>query len=63
MKAIPLYSSDLIKELDKDYPDRCPSMKDSERDVCFKIGQRDVVSTLLALQKSEENRRQKKQKE
>ncbi len=36
----------LLSFLDGLYPESCPSLKDDERTVWFKAGQRDVVNTL-----------------
>lgn len=57
IKPIPLYSKDLIEELDKAFPNCCPDKdKDTDRDVWFKAGQRSVVNHLKArLKESEEN--------
>ena len=46
---IPTYAIDLIEELDKSYPNKHPSLSDSEREVWFKAGQRSVVDTLLSI--------------
>ena len=41
---LPYTVDELIKVLDKIYPDRSPSLKDNEREVWFKAGQRSVVN-------------------
>lgn len=47
---------DVIKLLDRLYPDRCPDLKMSDREVWYKAGQRSVVDYLLYLKKRyEEN--------
>jgi hypothetical protein len=52
---LPVYSVDLIKELDAMYPDRCPDLKTSDREIWFQGGQRSVVRFLLSLiQENEE---------
>lgn len=47
MKTLPLYSEDLVKELDKLYPNQCPDIRWEDRVIWFKAGQREVVNTLL----------------
>ncbi len=54
MKPIPMLSVDLIKELDEQFPDRCPDLGDPERSVWYKAGQRAVVNHLLARLKAME---------
>lgn len=56
-KALPLYSKDLIEQLDEAFPDKCPDKeRDTDRDVWYKAGQRSVVNHLKArLKESEEN--------
>ena len=48
---LPLLVTDLIKELDATYKERCPFIGDSERMVWFRAGQRDVVNQLIKVQK------------
>jgi hypothetical protein len=43
---LPALSQDLINKLDKLFPDRCPLLTDSDRDVWFKVGQRSVINYL-----------------
>jgi hypothetical protein len=52
-----MLSADLIKELDKAYPDQCPSLSLSEREVWFKAGQRSVVNSLLMRQAKPKKRK------
>ena len=52
---LPYTVDELIKVLDKIYPDRSPSLKDNEREVCFKAGQRSVVNWLNELKKRSED--------
>ncbi len=54
MDKLPSFSSDLIKMLDEAYPDRCPSINLSDREVWFKAGQRSVVNKLLSLSREED---------
>ena len=43
---LPALSQDLINKLDKLFPDKCPLLTDSDRDVWFKVGQRSVINYL-----------------
>tara|TARA_Y100001951_G_scaffold21259_1_gene16214 strand:- start:112 stop:333 length:222 start_codon:yes stop_codon:yes gene_type:complete len=52
---LPYTVDELIKVLDKIYPDRSPSLKDNEREVWFKAGQRSVVNWLIELKKRSED--------
>ena len=52
---LPYTVDELIKVLDKIYPDRLPSLKDNEREVWFKAGQRSVVNWLNELKKRSED--------
>ena len=36
----------LLEDLERRFPERCPSLKDSDREVWFKAGQRNVVAFL-----------------
>lgn len=44
----------LIRELDKTYPDSCPKLSDTDREIWYQAGQRSVVSRLLYLLKKQE---------
>ena len=46
---------ELIKTLDKVFPEKAPDLKDSERTVWHKAGQRSVVNWLLELKNRNEN--------
>lgn len=46
---LPLYSVDLIKQLDKDIPHETPSLSEPERAIFYRAGQRDLVDRLLIL--------------
>lgn len=48
MKPIKTLSVDLILELDKQYPSKCPDPNDSERVIWMKAGQRLLVDNLLS---------------
>ncbi len=49
MDHLPLYSIDLIKLLDKSYPNTCPLLTDTDREIWFKSGQRYLVDKLISL--------------
>lgn len=51
---LPVKTDDLIKELDKIYPNQCADLKDTERDIFYKSGQRSVVN-FLKLKQSQSN--------
>lgn len=44
---VPLLSKELIDYLDEMFPDKCAELKDTERDIFYKSGQRSVVSHLI----------------
>jgi hypothetical protein len=44
---IPIISNDLIKYLNGIFPDKCADLKDTEKEVFFKGGQRSVVNHLI----------------
>lgn len=43
---IPLYSTDLIAQLDEAFPEKCPDIKDSERTIWKYAGMRELVRVL-----------------
>lgn len=43
---LPLISNDLVVYLDEMFPDKCPDLKESEREIFYKAGQRSVVNHL-----------------
>ena len=49
MNKLPVLSVDLIEALSKDYPERCPGLDMTDREVWFYAGQRDVVRNLEIL--------------
>jgi hypothetical protein len=53
--TLPLKTDDLIKELDKLFPDQCPDIRESERTIFFKSGQRSVVNFLKSKQAENNN--------
>ena len=57
MSQIPAIPQELIDWLDEMFPDKCPSLSDSDRQVWFKAGSRYVVDFLKSKRKEfEENR-------
>ena len=44
--VLPALSQDLINKLDKLFPDKCPLLTDTEREVWYKVGQRSVINYL-----------------
>ena len=52
---LPYTVNELIKTLDKVFPEKAPDLKDSERTVWHKAGQRSVVNWLLELKNRNEN--------
>lgn len=53
-ETLPVYSIDLIQELDKHFPEKHPSLSMPDREIWFRAGQRDVVNRLLTLMKKQE---------
>ena len=53
MKELPLMTEDLIKELDLAFPDKCPALDLSDREVWYRAGQRSVVNSLLQRKKKQ----------
>ena len=43
---LPALSQDLINKLDKLFPDKCPLLTDSDREIWYKVGQRSVINYL-----------------
>lgn len=54
MEKIPVYSVDLIKELDKLYPERSPEPSQSDREIWMAVGARRLVRALIAKVKADE---------
>lgn len=48
MKVLPYTIGELIEDLDKEYPERSPNPKDSEREIWMKAGERRLVNILIA---------------
>ena len=51
---IPIISKELIEYLDSIFPEKCADLKDTEKEVFFKGGQRSVVNHLINLKKIQE---------
>lgn len=49
----PPVPDELVKALDRLFPERSPDPKDDDRAIWMKVGQRDVVRLLLAKQKQQ----------
>jgi hypothetical protein len=43
----PIIKEELIKYLNNLFPDKCPDLKDSEKEIYYKSGQRSVVNHLI----------------
>ena len=52
---LPYTVEELVKTLDKVFPEKSSDLKDSERTVWFKEGQRSVVNWLIELKNRSEN--------
>ena len=52
---LPYTVEELIKVLNKIYPEKAPELKDNEKTVWFKAGQRSVVNWLRDLKTRSEN--------
>ncbi len=44
---LPIIKEELIKYLDKLFPNKCADLKETERDIFYKSGQRSVVEHLI----------------
>ena len=44
--VLPALSKSLIEKLDKLFPDKCPLLTDSDREIWYKVGQRSVINYL-----------------
>jgi hypothetical protein len=52
---LPYTVEELINLLDKVFPEKAPDLKDNEKTVWHKAGQRSVVNWLIELKKRNEN--------
>lgn len=57
MEKLPTLSVDLVAELDRLYPERCPDPNQSNREIWMEVGARNLVRYLLekVRQSAEEN--------
>ncbi len=53
-RRIPIISKELITYLNDIFPDRCADLKDTEKEVFHKSGQRSVVNHLIKEKKIQE---------
>jgi hypothetical protein len=44
--VLPALSQDLINKLDKLFPDKCPLLTHTDREIWYKVGQRSVIDYL-----------------
>ncbi len=51
---IPVLSKELINYLNEIFPEKCAELKDTEKEVFYKSGQRSVVSHLIHQKKIQE---------
>lgn len=58
---LPMLTVDLIKMLDKRFPDKCPNINAPDRQVWFDAGARSVVNLLLRLQREQEENNKPKE--
>lgn len=61
MDKIPSFSIDLIKYLDELYPEKCPTVKQKEREIWMYAGKRELVRNLKNLMTSLENEKYEKE--
>lgn len=54
MNPIPHLSSELIEQLDETHPHRCPSPKQSEREIWMQAGERLLIDRLLQRKKAQD---------
>lgn len=47
MKGLPVYTVDLVDELDETFPHKCPIEKDSERRIWMDAGRRELIDWLV----------------
>jgi F420-dependent methylenetetrahydromethanopterin dehydrogenase len=54
MEKIPFAAVDLIEKLDQLYPEKCPAVTDSEREIWMYAGARELVRRLVHRAKQEQ---------
>lgn len=52
---VPQVTEELLKYLEVTFPDRCPSLGDSDRDIWVAVGGRKVVEHLKGLYEAQQN--------
>lgn len=57
---LPYEATELIKLLDKQYPNKYPDLRDSDREIWFNAGARSVVDRLINEMKRDEKNSKKK---
>tara|TARA_B100001989_G_C24545085_1_gene470180 strand:+ start:896 stop:1105 length:210 start_codon:yes stop_codon:yes gene_type:complete len=51
VEVLPIISDEMIDALSVAFPNRCPDLSDTDREVWYKSGQRSVVDFLIEQQK------------
>ena len=51
VEVLPIISDEMIDALSVAFPNRCPDLSDTDREVWYKAGQRAVVDYLIEQQK------------
>ena len=51
LRKVPLISDEIIKYLDNIFPNQCADLKDTEKKIFYKSGQRSVVNHLMEKRK------------
>lgn len=54
MEVLPNTIKELIDQLDNSYPERCPDLQQSEREIWMYAGSRQLVKHLIRLQRESE---------
>lgn len=56
MELLPYDTKDLLKDLDKEFPHKCPTVDMSDRDIWIYTGKRELIDFLFDLQQDLENK-------
>lgn len=54
MESLPFNTSDLILQLDKDFPEKCPHPSTPDREIWMYAGKRELIRGLLSQLKAQE---------
>ena len=54
METIPFIAPELMAELNRRFPHRCPDPKDSEREIWMKAGERRMLDYLQAVSEAQQ---------